>query len=85
MLINHPDINKDDITVRFNSFNNSSLDILINYFTDSIQWQEHMRVKEDVNYKIMEIIEAEGVSFAFPSTSVYIEEMNKLEREKLES
>ena len=32
-----------------------------------------MKVKEDVNFKIMEILEKEGVSVAFPSRSIYME------------
>ncbi len=75
MLEAHPDVHKETIMVRFDSFNNSSLDIFVYFFTNTTQWEEFLRVKEDVNYKIMEIIENEGTSFAFPSRSIYIEQM----------
>ena len=32
-----------------------------------------MRVKEDVNFKIMQIVENNNASFAFPSQSIYLE------------
>ncbi len=73
MLENHDDIHKKTIFVRFDSFNDSSLDIFIYYFTKTTVWGDYLKVKEDVNYKIMDIIENEGVSVAFPSRSIYME------------
>lgn len=73
MLFNHPGINKDTIVVRFDSFGDSSLDILMYFFTETTNWDEYLEVKEDVNFQIMEILKKEKVSVAFPSTSVYFE------------
>lgn len=73
MLYSHDEIDKEFISVKFDQFNNSSLDILVYFFTNSIEWHDFMRVKEEVNYKIMEIVEEEKASFAFPSRSLYIE------------
>lgn len=73
MLENHPGIHKETIFVRFDNFNDSSLDIFIYCFTITTRWGEFLEVKEDVNLKIMEILENEGVSVAFPSRSLYIE------------
>jgi len=42
-------------------------------------WAEYLRVREDINLKIMEILEEENVSIAFPSRSVYIETEKKEE------
>ncbi len=73
MLENHPEVHPDLIMVRFDVFSNSSLDIFIYFFTKTIVWAEHLRVKEEINLKIMEILEEEGVSIAFPSRSIYFE------------
>lgn len=73
MLKTHQDIHPDTIFVHFDSFNNSSLDIFIYCFTNTTVWGEFLQVKEDVNFKIMEILEQEGVSVAFPSRSIYFE------------
>ncbi|WP_028307685.1 mechanosensitive ion channel family protein [Desulfitibacter alkalitolerans] len=73
MLENHKDIHQQTIFVRFDSFNDSSLDIFLYFFTKTTNWGEFLKVKEDVNYKIMEILEEEGVSVAFPSRSLYLE------------
>lgn len=73
MLKSHNEIHPDTIFVRFDSFNDSSLDIFIFCFTNTTVWGEFLRVKEDVNFKIMEILEEEGVSVALPSRSIYFE------------
>lgn len=73
MLETHPDIHQETIFVRFDQFNESSLDIFLYFFTVTTRWGEYLQVKEDVNFKIMEILEQEGVSVAFPSRSIYME------------
>lgn len=73
MLESHPEIHKETIFVRFDSFGESSLDIFLYFFTKTTNWEKFLEVKEDVNFKIMEILEKEEVILAFPSTSVYFE------------
>ena len=59
--------------VHIDSFNDSSIDIMIYCFTKTTVWGEFLKVKEDLAYRIMEIIESAGAEFAFPSQSVYVE------------
>lgn len=73
LLENHPGVHKDTIFVRFDRFNDSSLDIFLYFFTKTKIWGEFLEVKEEINFKIMEILENEGVSVAFPSRSIYLE------------
>ena len=73
MLVNHPGVHKDLIFVKFESFNDSSLDIFIYFFTITTQWGEHLQVKEEINFNIMQILENQEVSVAFPSRSLYLE------------
>ncbi len=76
MLKNHPRIAKDQLLmVYFRDFSDSSLDIFIYCFTDTADWKEYLAIREDVNLKIMEIVERHGASFAFPSRSIYVEKM----------
>jgi len=79
LLENHPEVHPDLIMVRFEQFAGSSLDIFIYFFTKTKVWAEFLAVREEINFKIMEILEQEGVSIAFPSRSVYFE--NRLETE----
>jgi len=76
MLRNHPGIAKDQLLmVYFTDFGDSSLDIFIYCFTNTARWAEYLAIREDVNLKIMEIVEKNGSSFAFPSRSVYVEKL----------
>ncbi len=60
--------------VRVDSFNASSIDFLIYCFTKTTDWGEWLKVKEEFAMRIKEIVEEEaGTSFAFPSTSLYVE------------
>ena len=53
--------------------NDSSIDININCFTKTIVGDEYVLVKQDIIFKIMDIVENNGLSFAFPSQSLYVE------------
>ena len=66
-------VNQDFILVNFTDFGQSSLDILVYYFTNTTQWLEHMDVRQRINIKIMKAVKARGSSIAFPTRSIYLE------------
>jgi MscS family membrane protein len=72
-MINQHEKTNQDGRVRFQEFGSSSLDIMVVYFVDSPKWEDLINVKEDVNYKIMEIVKKHNSDFAFPSTTVYLQ------------
>ena len=72
-MINLHEKTNQDGRVRFQEFGSSSLDIMVMYFVDSPTWSDLIDVKEDVNYKIMEIVKKHNSDFAFPSTTVYLQ------------
>ena len=72
MINNHPKTNQSG-KVRFQEFGSSSLDIMVMYYVNSPRWDDLIDVKEDINYKIMEIIKKHKSDFAFPSTTVYLQ------------
>ena len=59
--------------VRFDEFGDSSLNIFVLYYVDSPSWENLIDVRQDINYKIMEIVKKHKSDFAFPSTTVYLE------------
>lgn len=66
---------KSNLFVYLDSFGDSSINIFIYCFSKSVVWEEWLAIKEDVLFKIMQVVEECGLSFAFPSQSVYIESM----------
>lgn len=79
MLENHPEIHPGTIFVNFEQFGKSSLDIFVYCFTNTTVWSQWLAAREDVLFKIMDILEGEGVRVAFPSRSVYIEDNKALD------
>ncbi len=76
LINNHPEVSKDNtIAVYFDEFGDSSLNIFVYFYTNTADWLEWFRIKEDIQYKIMDIVEKNNSSFAFPSRSIYIEEI----------
>lgn len=73
LLVEHPNIDQESITVKFDSFGDSSLNIFLSFFTTTIVGDEYLNIKQDINFKIMDILEDEEVELAFPSTSIYVE------------
>lgn len=62
--------------VRVDSFNSSSIDIMVYCFTNTTVWGEWLEVKEAFAFAIKEIVEeTAGTGFAFPSQSLYIESL----------
>jgi MscS family membrane protein len=79
MLKNHSDVHQDTIMVHFDEFQDSSLSLFCYFFTTTTVWSEFLEVRENINLKIMKIVEQNGAAFAFPSQSVYVESMPKNE------
>ena len=59
--------------VRIDSFNDSSIDLMIYCFTKTTDWGEWLAIKENFACAIKRIVEDAGAGFAFPSRSLYIE------------
>ncbi|MBR0652295.1 mechanosensitive ion channel family protein [Roseomonas terrae] len=59
--------------IRVDSFGGSSINILIYCFVETVNWGHWLQVKETLAYKVMDIVRDAGSSFAFPSTSLYVE------------
>jgi len=76
MLKNHPDIAKEQTTlVNFDRFEDSYLGIFFYTFTNTSDWKKYLEIREDIHLKIMNIVQKNGSSFAFPSQSIYVEKL----------
>ncbi|OQW98503.1 MAG: hypothetical protein BWK74_04405 [Desulfobacteraceae bacterium A6] len=63
--------------VFFDEFNDVSLNILMTYWYSPPDYWEFKAFCEKVNLKIMRAFEAEGIEFAFPTTTTYLAQDNK--------
>ncbi|HAQ35584.1 MAG TPA: mechanosensitive ion channel protein MscS, partial [Alphaproteobacteria bacterium] len=60
--------------VRVDSFGPSSIDIMLYCFTITRDWGEWLRIKEDLAFRIKDIVEGAGTGFAFPSQTIYFDD-----------
>jgi len=59
--------------VRVDSFNDSSIDLMLYCFTKTTNWGEWLEIKETLALEVKNIVEESGSGFAFPSQSIYLE------------
>jgi len=82
MLLNHPEIDsKQTLMVNFNQFAASSLNFFIYTFTKTTNWIKFHEVKQDVLFKITQIVESHGAQMAFPTSTIHIENETLLKKE----
>ncbi len=73
ILKEHSEVSKEFfLLVYFTDFGDHSLEIMVYYFTKSIAWADYLRIREDVNLKIMDALEEMGLSIAFPTRTVHL-------------
>ena len=73
MLKARDDIRQEGMAVGFANFGDSALEISVRFYTLNGDAGEAAAKRGAVNFAIMDIVNEMGLSFAFPSRSVYIE------------
>ena len=79
LIENENDFAKNDnasFYVRIDSFSDSSIDMLVQAFTETNDWGEFLKTKENLAVKFIEIVENNNAGFAFPSQSLYLEKFS---------
>ena len=72
ILQKHPQVDQSFWMVNFNEFADSSLNILVYYFTTTTQWAEYMKIRQDISLEFMRAIDQLGVEIAFPTRTLYM-------------
>ncbi|MCP4123352.1 MAG: mechanosensitive ion channel family protein [Bacteroidetes bacterium] len=75
MIIEHPYSRKDTFEVHLNSFGSNSLNILIYMFFKVPGWTQELTGKHDLIIGIINLADKLGIRFAFPTSTIHIEEM----------
>ncbi|MDY6979163.1 MAG: mechanosensitive ion channel family protein [Pseudomonadota bacterium] len=76
MLQSHPEIDqKQTLIVNFNAFGASSLDFFVYTFTKTVKWIEFHEVKQDVLFRISDIIARHGAEVAFPTRTLHMPDL----------
>jgi len=70
----HPSTKSQSYNVDFISFGASSLNIMVNVYFKGLDWGQEQESKHILHLGIVRLAESLGVQFAFPSTTMMIEE-----------
>jgi MscS family membrane protein len=63
-----------DVWISFNQFADCSLNIRVIHWWNSTDYREYLGGMQDLNLKIKERFDAEKISFAFPSRTLYVKQ-----------
>lgn len=72
MFHGHPRIDSDTVRVRFSRYGGGSLDLAIRVYAKTREWNDFFAIKEDILFRIKDIVEQAGTGFAFQSQTVYM-------------
>lgn len=73
LLKNNPEVHQETIFVTFDQYQDNGLGIFLYFFTKTTEWGEYLRIREEINFKILDILDNEGVSLGLPTRRVYME------------
>ena len=77
ILMNSPAVKKDYFQVYFTEFGASELRIIMNFFLLVNDWESELKEKQSVFTNVLKLAKELKVDFAFPSRSLYIENLAK--------
>ena len=72
MLKEKENVMDDSIIVKFDKITDNTINLLIYAFTDSVDYGSFLKQKEEINFKIMQILESENVELAYDTKTVYV-------------
>jgi MscS family membrane protein len=84
MLLGHPKVSPDWLYVRFDGFGDYSLNIEIYAYIRAREWLNYGAIREDISFRIMEIVKEAGTGFAFPSQTAYLGRDSGLDAERVQ-
>ena len=72
MLQERESVYDDSIIVRFDQITDNGINILIYTYTNSVDYASYLKEVEDINIKIMKILNEEHIELAYDTKTVYV-------------
>lgn len=90
ILYAHPKVDPNPARVRFTELGAHSLNLEVFAYVHAIDFNEYLEIQEDLLLRMMDVVEASGSGFAFPSQTLYLamdeglsEEKSKMSKDKV--
>jgi MscS family membrane protein len=61
-----------DVQIKFNALTPNGKEVTVQYFVETTNYDEYLDAKEDLNYRIVEVVEREGGAFASSTSTTTI-------------
>ncbi|MFO8005686.1 mechanosensitive ion channel family protein [Thioalkalivibrio sp.] len=84
LLLQHPMVTPEPARARFAGFGEHSVDIEIFAYVGTSDFNEFLAVQEDIFLRLIDIVDASGTGFAFPSTVNYLARDGGVDAERTE-
>ena len=72
VLQEHPKVSPDPCRVCFVGFGASALELEVFAYVLTPDWNEFMRIREEIYLRMMDAVQEAGTGFAFPSQTLYL-------------
>lgn len=72
MLKSFEEVDKESVIVKFDTISNNGMNIDVIAYIENPDYNNFLNAKEEINYKILQILETEKIGLAYNSQTVYI-------------
>lgn len=73
LLLNlHEHVLNENIRVFFHNISNNGIDVKITFYTDIINYADFLKLKEEINFSILNLVQKTGIELAYDSKTVYL-------------
>ena len=62
----------DTVLVKFDEIKNNGINVLVSSYTDSVDYPSYLSERESINYKIMKILQEEGIELAYDTKTIHV-------------
>lgn len=73
ILDSHSMVKENSSLVKFTDFAAGSLEISVQYLTNTADYDKYMEIKNDINFKIIDVFNGQNIEFAFPGMNIYMD------------
>ncbi|MBE3594056.1 MAG: mechanosensitive ion channel family protein [Candidatus Carbobacillus altaicus] len=71
-LKSHPGVHPDAIYVAMNQFGDGNMQVLVYFFTKTVQYDEWLLLGEEINLYILDLLKIHGLSLAVPVRQIWL-------------
>ena len=72
MLQKREEIIQDTISVKFQEISSNGMDVVVMAYINETNYMEYLRIKEQINYEIIAILQSENVELAYNTQTIYV-------------